>query len=76
MNDRPERTWNAGYTLLMLPPFLGLAVFLFELPRWVEITVVVAIVACVFFGMRLLFRTRDGWRPSQTLPAPESHDEP
>lgn len=72
----PERTWNLGYTLLLVTPFLGLATILFDLPVWAEVVVVVTILVCVFFGSKLLFRTKNGWRPSQTLPEPRSHDEP
>lgn len=75
MNSNPQRPWNLGYTLLMVPPFIGLAAILIDLPLWAEIVVVVAIIACVFFGTKLLFRTKGGWRPSQTLPEPRSHDE-
>lgn len=60
----------------MVPPFIGLAAILIDLPTWAKIMVVLAIVACVFFGTKLMFRTQGGWRPSQTLPEPQSHDEP
>lgn len=75
MNSSPQRSWNLGYTLLMIPPFIGLATILFDLPVWAEVVVIGAILVCVFFGTKLLFRTKGGWRPSQTLPEPP-HDEP
>lgn len=74
MNKPIQRSWNLGYILLMFPPFIGLATIAFDLPRWLEIVCLVAIVALVFFGSRLLLWGKPGgWRPSTTLPD-ERHD--
>ena len=68
-------SWNVGYTLLMIPPFIGLATMVFDLPRWLEIVFLVSIFALVFFGSRLVFWGRKGWQPSTTLPAQEAVDD-
>lgn len=65
-----QRNWDLGYTLLMIPPFIGVLTLVFDFPRWLEVVAGVAIVALVFFGSRLLFWTRPGWQPSKTLPDP------
>ncbi|MFI6511822.1 hypothetical protein ACIBCT_29805 [Streptosporangium sp. NPDC050855] len=68
MTSHVQRKWTLGYTLLMIPPFIGLPLVLFDPPRWLEIVALVAILALVYFGTRLLYRQRGGWRPSSTLP--------
>lgn len=62
-----RKSWKVGYTLLMIPPFIGLATILFEVPRWLEIVFLISILALVFFGSRLFFWGRKGWQPSSTL---------
>ena len=69
MNKPIQRSWNLGYTLLMIPPFIGLATLAFDFPRWLEIVALVAILTLVFLGSRLLLWGKPGgWRPSATLP--------
>lgn len=68
MTSSVQRKWTLGYTLLMIPPFIGLPIALFDLPRWLEAIAVVAILALVYTGTRLLYRQRGGWQPSKTLP--------
>ncbi|MEU4830986.1 hypothetical protein [Streptosporangium sp. NPDC023615] len=74
MTPPVQRTWTLGYTLLMIPPFIGLPIVLFDLPRWVEIVALVAILALVHTGVRLLYRRRGGWQPSKTLPERAADD--
>ncbi len=66
-SQKAQNRWRSGYTLLMIPPFIGLVIILFDLPRWVEIVGVVVIVLLVGVGSSLLRRRADGWRPSETL---------
>lgn len=76
MNTPIQRSWNRGYTLLMIIPFISLPTILFDLPRWLEIVTVVAIIGLVFFGSRLLFWGKPGgWRPSATLRNQGSDDD-
>ncbi len=57
-----------GYVLLLLNPFIGLALLLSDPPVWVEALAVVLIVAFVGVGVSLLRRGTGGWwRPSETL---------
>lgn len=64
----PRRAWRVGYVLLLVNPFIGLALLLTDPPRWVEALAVVLIVAFVGVGVRLLRQgTRGWWRPSETL---------
>lgn len=75
MTSGTQRTWNLGFTLLIIAPFIGLLIVLFDPPRWIEITAVVAIIALVFVGTRLFFRKQGGWRPSETLPEQRSDND-
>ena len=74
MTPSPQRAWSRGYALLMVPPFLGLLNVLLDLPRWLEVATLLAMLALVFTGTRLLFRTRGGQRPSATMPREQLHD--
>jgi hypothetical protein len=65
----PPRTWSSGYLLIIAVPFIGLAITLFDLPRWIEIIGLVLMVSLVGAGASLMRRPRGGWRPSQTLPS-------
>lgn len=62
-----QNRWKSGYTLLMIPPFIGLAIILFDLPRWVEMVGVALILLLVGAGSGLLRSRAGGWRPSETL---------
>lgn len=70
MTKRAPTAWRTGYVLLLVIPFIGLGLTLLDPPRWLEIVGVVAILALVFTGTRLMSRRRGGWRPSDTLPKP------
>lgn len=63
----PRRAWRVGYVLLLVNPFIGLALLLTDPPRWVEAVAVVLIVTFVGVGVALLRRRSGGWRPSETL---------
>ncbi len=67
MSMRPSQSWNVGITLLMIPVLIGVGTIFFDVPPSLKVVVVVAIIALVFFGTRLLFRRKGGWRPSDTL---------
>ena len=75
MKANPQQAWNLGYILLLISPFVGLSAALFDAPWWYNLGVAVVIVILVYAGTRLLFRTKGGWRPSQTLPEPGRNDE-
>lgn len=75
MRSRTQRTWNLGYTVLMIAPFIGLPIVVFELPRWLEIVAVAAIIALVFVGTRMFYKKNGGWRPSETLPEHGSNND-
>ena len=68
MAHHPRKNWNLGLTLLFATPFVGLAVNFLDLPLWVDIASLIAMIALIFFGVRLIFAKRGGWRPSDTLP--------
>lgn len=65
----PPRIWNSGYLLLLVVPFIGLAITFADLPRWLEIIGLALIVSLVGVGASLMRRPQGGWRPSRTLPA-------
>jgi hypothetical protein len=65
---QPPRSWNVGYLLLLVVPFIGLVITVIELPLWVEIPGLLVVVALVGTGASLMRRPDGGWRPSQTLP--------
>lgn len=67
--SQPPRTWNSGYLLLVVVPFIGLVITFTELPRWVDIIALALMVSLVGVGASLMRRPQGGWRPSQTLPA-------
>ncbi|WP_010204345.1 hypothetical protein [Salinibacterium sp. PAMC 21357] len=58
MTASPQRPWNFGFTLLLMASSIGLVSTLFDLQLWAKAAVVFAIIACVFFGLRLLFRRK------------------
>lgn len=69
-------SYSWGVAILFVPSFIGLALVLGLLPdaRWVQILVVVAIIACVGVGSYLAWwgkrprAARREWTPSATLP--------
>ena len=75
MTASAPRAWSIGSTLLMIPPFIGLAIILLDLPRWLEAVGVAAIIGLVYLGSRLLYRKQGGWQPSKTLPEQRSEND-
>lgn len=61
---------QAVHVTRKVAPFIGLIGILIDVPVWLQIVIVGAVIVCMFFGTKLLFRTKGGWRPSQTLPEP------
>ena len=70
----PRRTWRLGYVLLLIVPFIGLALNFTDPPRWLQIVGVVAILGLVGTASSMMRRRVGGWRPSETLTQPR-HDE-
>lgn len=70
MTKQAPPAWRTGYVLLLVIPFIGLGLTFLDPPRWVQVVGVVAILALVFAGVRLMSRRRGGWLPSDTLPKP------
>jgi hypothetical protein len=70
----PRRTWRLGYALLLIVPFIGLALIFTDPPRWLEIVGVVAILALVATGSSMMRRRVGGWRPSETSPEPRDDE--
>ncbi len=70
MTKQAPTAWRNGYVLLLVIPFIGLALTLFDPPRWLQILGVIAIIGLVYTGCRLMNQRRGGWRPSDTLPKP------
>lgn len=66
----PRPTWRSGYTLLLVAPFVGLALTLTDPPRWLQMLGVLAILLLVGTGSSLMRRRAGGWRPSETLSRP------
>lgn len=67
MSMSPSQAWSVGTTVLMIPVVIGVATIFFDVPPSLKVVVVVAMIALVFFGTRLLFHRKGGWRPSDTL---------
>ena len=53
--------------MLLIAPFIGLALAFTEPPRWLQILGIVAILALVGTGSSMTRRRVGGWRPSETL---------
>ena len=71
---QPPRAWNSGYLLLLVVPFIGLAITFIDLPRLVEIVGLVLMVSLVGIGASMMRRPQGGWRPSRTLPTDRDGD--
>ena len=70
----PRSTWRSGFVVLVVVPFIGLALTLAHPPTWLQIVGVVAMLALVGVGSSMMRRRGHGWRPSETL-APTRTDE-
>ena len=70
----PRRTWRLGYVLLLIVPFIGLALTFTDPPRWLQIVSIVAILALVGTGSSMIRRRVGGWRPSETLAQPRDDE--
>lgn len=66
-NSDPRKTWNAGFSLLLTVPFIGLLLTLTDPPTWVQIAGAALMVALVYAAMSMIRRRQGGWRPSQDL---------
>ena len=66
----PRRIWRLGYVLLLIVPFIGLALTFTDPPRWLQIVGLVAILALVGAVASMIRRRVGGWRPSETLTQP------
>ncbi len=67
MSMDPRQSWSIGSALLMIPVIIGVGTVFFDVPPLMKIVIVVVIIALVFFGTRLIFHRKGGWRPSDTL---------
>lgn len=75
MTTPAPRSWTTGFTLLLASSFIGLLTIVLDLPRWLDLTIVVLIIVLVFIGSRMAFSKRGGWQPSKTLPEqPTDHE--
>ncbi len=70
----PRRIWRFGYVLLLIVPFIGLALTFTHPPRWLQIVGIVAILALVGTGSSMMRRRVGGWRPSETLTQPRDDE--
>ena len=70
----PRRIWHLGYVLLLIVPFIGLALTFTDPPRWLQIVGIVAILALVGTGSSMIRRRVGGWRPSETLTQPRDDE--
>jgi hypothetical protein len=73
LSSDPRGVWRRGYVLLLVVPFIGLALVLTDPPRWLQIVGVVAILALVATGSSMMRRRAGAWRPSDTLAGPQDH---
>ncbi|MDN5893361.1 MAG: hypothetical protein L0H93_04990 [Nocardioides sp.] len=69
----PRRVWQWGYGLIMVVPFIGVALTFTDPPLWAQIVGVVAIVVLVATGSTLMRRRAGGWRPSETVSDPHGN---
>ncbi|MEO5608077.1 MAG: hypothetical protein ABIQ61_06190, partial [Ornithinibacter sp.] len=60
----PRTTWNTGYSLLLVVPFLGMLLTFTDPPRWLQIPGVLVMIALVGVASRMMRRRPGGWRPS------------
>lgn len=67
----PRQAWRIGYTLLLINPFIGLAIVFLDVPRWLEFVGVAFILVSVGVGVALMRQPTGGWRPSDTLADPD-----
>ena len=70
----PRRTWRLGYVLLLIVPFIGLALTFTDPPRWLQIVGVVAILGRGGTASSMMRRRVGGWRPSETLTQPRDDE--
>ncbi len=72
----PRTTWNTGYSLLLVVPFLGLLLTFTDPPRWLQIAGVVVMVALVGAASTLMRRRPGGWRPSEDVQGVDTAHQP
>ncbi|MEO7422821.1 MAG: hypothetical protein ABIU87_10555 [Ornithinibacter sp.] len=60
----PRTTWNTGYGLLLVVPFLGMLLTFTDPPRWLQIEGALFMVALVGVASSMMRRRPGGWRPS------------
>lgn len=70
----PRRIWRLGNVLLLIVPFIGLALAFTDPPRWLQIVGIVAMLALVGTGSSMIRRRVGGWRPSETLTQPRDDE--
>jgi hypothetical protein len=70
----PRRIWGFGHVLLLIVPFISLALTLTDPPGWLQIIGIVVILALVGTGSSMIRRRVGGWRPSETLTQPRDHE--
>jgi len=73
VSSDPRKGWRLGSVLLLIIPFIGLALILTDPPRWLQIVAVVVILVMVGAGSTLMRRRAGGWRPSETLARPSDN---
>ena len=69
----PRRAWRSGYVILLIVPFIGLALTVTDPPQWLQLVGVVAILALVGTGASLTARRVGAWRPSETSAQARDH---
>lgn len=70
----PRRIWGFGYVLLLIVPFISLALTFTDPPRWLQIIGIVASLALVGTGSSVIRRRVGGWRPSETVTQPRDDE--
>ncbi|MEO6790388.1 MAG: hypothetical protein ABI249_01365 [Ornithinibacter sp.] len=63
----PRTTWNTGYSLLLVVPFLGMLLTFTDPPRWLQIIGVLVMLTLVGVASSMMRRRPGGWRPSEDV---------
>lgn len=74
ISSDPRRSWGFGYVLVLIVPFIGLALTSTDPPRWLQIIGIVAMLALVGTSSSMIRRRVGGWRPSETVTQPRDDE--